>query len=56
MRDGVVGSEGLAGEPLTTVTRDGAVPLPDDVLERWPPGTRVRVVADGDEIVVRRLP
>jgi putative ABC transport system ATP-binding protein len=56
MRDGVVGSEGFAGEPLTTVTRDGAVPLPDDVLAHWPPGTRVRVVADGDEIVVRRLP
>jgi ABC-type lipoprotein export system ATPase subunit len=56
MRDGVVGSEGLAGVPQATVTRDGAVPLPDDVLEQWPPGTRVRVVADGDEIVVRRAP
>lgn len=56
MRDGLVGSEGLAGEPLTTVTRDGAVPLPDDVLEAWPPGTRVRIVVEGDEIVVRRLP
>jgi putative ABC transport system ATP-binding protein len=56
MRDSLVGSEGLAGEPLTTVTRDGAVPLPDDVLEAWPPGTRVRIVVEGDEIVVRRLP
>jgi ABC-type lipoprotein export system ATPase subunit len=56
MRDGVVGSEGLAGVPHTTVTRDGAVPLPDDVLARWPPGTRVRVLDEGDDVVVRRLP
>jgi putative ABC transport system ATP-binding protein len=56
MRDGLVGSDGLAGEPLTAVTRDGAVPLPDDVLEAWPPETRVRIVVEGDEIVVRRLP
>jgi ABC-type lipoprotein export system ATPase subunit len=56
MRDGVVGSEGVEGVPHTTVTRDGAVPLPDDVLGAWPPGTRVSVVADGDEIVIRRLP
>jgi ABC-type lipoprotein export system ATPase subunit len=56
MRDGLVGVEGVEGVPHTTVTRDGTVPLPDDVLAGWPPGTRVSVVADGDEIHVRRLP
>jgi len=42
--------------PHTTVTRDGAVPLPDEVLVRWPPGTRVRLLDDGDDVVIRRLP
>ena len=45
IRDGRVGAEGRHGEHFAVVDGSGSLQLPPDVLERFPPSTRLRVVA-----------
>jgi ABC-type lipoprotein export system ATPase subunit len=49
IRDGRIGSEGHRGEDFAVVARDGSLSLPLDVVEKYPPGTlvRVRLLDDG---------
>ena len=54
IRDGRVGSEGRHGREFAVVGRDGALQLPPDVLERFPPGTLLEVEAGEDDIMLRR--
>ena len=54
MRYGRVGHEGHEGHQRAVIGKDGAVPLPDDVLTDWPPGTLVEVDRDGDTLRLRR--
>lgn len=54
IRDGRVGSEGRHGREFAVVGRDGALQLPPDVLERFPPGTLLEVAAGDDDIALRR--
>jgi ABC-type lipoprotein export system ATPase subunit len=54
IRDGRVGSEGRHGREFAVVGRDGALQLPPDVLERFPPGTLLEVDAGDDNITLRR--
>jgi putative ABC transport system ATP-binding protein len=54
IRDGRVGSEGRHGREFAVVGRDGALQLPPDVLERFPPGTLLEVEAAADDITLRR--
>ena len=53
IRDGRVGAEGRHGEEYAVVGRDGSVQLPPDLLERFPPGSLVRLarLAHGVELV-----
>ena len=48
IRDGRVGGEGRRGEDYAVVSADGSLPLPDEVLDDFPPGSLVRVHRDGD--------
>ncbi len=50
------GAGGPARRTFAVVGKDGSVPLPDDVVADWPPGTEVVVEHDGDSIRVRRRP
>ncbi|WP_163509479.1 ABC transporter ATP-binding protein [Fodinicola acaciae] len=43
IRDGRIGAEGHRGEDFAVVARDGSLSLPLDVVEKFPPGTLVRV-------------
>ena len=54
IRDGRVGAEGRHGEQFAVVDGSGSVQLPPDVLERFPPSTRLRVVRHEDGIDLRR--
>ena len=54
IRDGRVGSEGRRGEEYAVVDGSGSVQLPPDVLESFPPNTRVRVVRRPDRVELRR--
>ncbi|MGN6598115.1 MAG: ABC transporter ATP-binding protein [Actinomycetes bacterium] len=54
MRYGRVGEEGHRGEQFAVIGKDGSVPLPDALLEEWPPGTLVRIDRDGDDLRLRR--
>lgn len=47
IRDGRVGGEGRRGEEYAVVSADGSLPLPDDVLDAFPPGALVRVHQEG---------
>ena len=47
IRDGRVGAEGRAGQEYSVVSADGSVPLPPHALGAFPPGTLVRVHAEG---------
>ena len=47
IRDGRVGAEGRAGQEYSVVSADGAVPLPPHALATFPPGSLVRVHAEG---------
>ncbi len=49
MRDGRVGAEGRGQAEYAVVGTDGAVQLPDHLLDAWPPGSLVRVVEDPDD-------
>jgi putative ABC transport system ATP-binding protein len=46
IRDGRVGAEGRHGREYAVVGRDGALQLPPDVLEDFPPGTLLEVSTD----------
>ena len=48
IRDGRVGAEGHRGEDFAVVGRDGSLHLPPEVLEAFPPGTRVQVWLEAD--------
>jgi putative ABC transport system ATP-binding protein len=49
MRYGRVGQEGRRGDTAYAVIgRDGALHLPENLLESWPPGTLVEVLPDDD--------
>jgi putative ABC transport system ATP-binding protein len=50
IRDGRVGSEGLHGREYAVVGRDGAMQLPPELLEEFPPGTLLEVRRDGPRI------
>jgi ABC-type lipoprotein export system ATPase subunit len=54
MRYGRVGHEGHEGRQRAVVGKDGAVPLTDDMLADWPPGTLVEVEIDGETLRLRR--
>jgi ABC-type lipoprotein export system ATPase subunit len=53
IRDGRVGAEGRRGEQFAVVDGSGSLQLPPDVLERFPPSTRLRVVRHEDGIDLR---
>ncbi len=50
MRDGRIGTEGRRGERLAVIGRDGTLQLPPDLLDRFPPGGRARVVRRRDHV------
>jgi putative ABC transport system ATP-binding protein len=54
IRDGRVGAQGVRGEEFAVVGRDGSIHLPQDLLERMPPGTHLRIVdqPDGSALLV----
>ena len=54
IRDGRVGSEGRRGEEYAVVDGSGSIQLPPDVLESFPPNTRVRVIRRPDGVELRR--
>jgi ABC-type lipoprotein export system ATPase subunit len=56
IRDGRVGAEGRHGREYAVVGRDGALQLPPDILERFPPGTLLEVAAEQDGITLTRRP
>ena len=53
IRDGRVGAEGRRGEQFAVIDGSGSVQLPPDVLERFPPMTRLRVVRHEEGIDLR---
>ncbi len=53
IRDGRVGGEGRHGEQFAVIDGSGSLQLPPDVLERFPPLTRLRVVRHEDGIDLR---
>lgn len=48
IRDGRVGAEGRGGEEFSVVSADGSVPLSGAALDRFPPGSLVRLSQDGE--------
>ncbi|HEY1486205.1 MAG TPA: ATP-binding cassette domain-containing protein [Micromonosporaceae bacterium] len=52
IRDGRVGAEGRHGREYAVVGGDGAVPLPPDVLDVFPPGTLLEVRHQDDTITM----
>ncbi|NUR73364.1 MAG: ATP-binding cassette domain-containing protein [Hamadaea sp.] len=54
IRDGRVGAQGVRGEEFAVVGRDGSIHLPQDLLDRMPPGTHLRIVdqPDGSALLV----
>jgi ABC-type lipoprotein export system ATPase subunit len=53
IRDGRVGAEGRRGEQFAVVDGSGSLQLPPDVLEHFPPMTRLRVLRHEDGIDLR---
>lgn len=53
IRDGRVGSEGRGGEEYAVVDGSGSIQLPPDLLDRFPPGSRVRVVRGDHGVELR---
>ncbi len=53
IRDGRVGAEGRRGEQFAVIDGSGSLQLPPDVLERFPPSTRLRVLRHEDGIDLR---
>jgi len=56
IRDGRVGAEGRHGREYAVIGRDGALQLPPDVLEQFPPGTLLEVSAEEEHITLSRRP
>ena len=57
MRDGRIGAEGQRHEQYAVIGSDGSVQLPEELLDRWPPGSTVRVDATSDnELRLSRRP
>jgi ABC-type lipoprotein export system ATPase subunit len=56
IRDGRVGAEGRHGREYAVIGRDGALQLPPDVLDRFPPGTLLEVAAEQERITLTRRP
>lgn len=56
MRDGRIGTEGRGGERLAVIGRDGTLQLPPDLLERFTPGGRARLVRRADHIELHPVP
>ncbi len=62
MRDGRIGTEdrrdtdGRRGEQLAVIGHDGTVQLPPDLLDRFPPGGRARVVRRADHVELHPVP
>lgn len=56
IRDGRIRMDARAGSTHVSVREDGSIPLTDDILGQFPPGTEVVVKpgADADTFVVRR--
>lgn len=54
IRDGRVGGEGRGGQEYVVVGREGAVQLPDDVLDLLPPGTLAKVHRQDGGIFLER--
>jgi len=54
MHAGRVGQEGRRGRQYSVVSADGSVALPRALLARWPAGTLVEVVGDGDIVQLAR--
>ena len=52
MRGGRIGAEGRSGSNFAVVGEEGLLHLPTELVEQWPPGTLVRVEADGEERLV----
>lgn len=50
IRDGRVGSEGVHGREYAVVGRDGALQLPPELLEQFPPGTLLELRRDGADV------
>ena len=56
LRDGRVGEEERNQERVAVLGADRSVQLPDHVVPHWPPGTHVRVTAEGpDELRLSRV-
>lgn len=53
IRDGRIGGEGRLGEEFSIVSADGSLPLPEHALERFTPGSLVRVAERDGELVLR---
>jgi ABC-type lipoprotein export system ATPase subunit len=53
IRDGRVGAEGRRGEQFAVIDGSGSLQLPPDVLQRFPPLTRLRVLRHEDGIDLR---
>ena len=49
MRYGRVGQEGRHGAAFAVIGRDGALHLPENLLESWPAGTLVEVLPDDED-------
>jgi ABC-type lipoprotein export system ATPase subunit len=52
MKGGRVGAEGRDGSEYVVIGEDGVLHLPSHVASDWPPGTLVRIEAEGDRLVV----
>ena len=53
IRDGRIGAEARGGQDLVVVGRDGALHLPPDVVDLFPPGSLAEVRRHGDEVRLR---
>jgi putative ABC transport system ATP-binding protein len=53
IRDGRIGAEARAGRDLVVVGRDGALHLPPDVVDLFPPGSLAEVRRHGNEVHLR---
>ncbi|HEY7946300.1 MAG TPA: hypothetical protein VID75_01420 [Acidimicrobiales bacterium] len=55
IRDGRVGAEGRRGEQFAVIDGTGSLQLPPELLEHFPPSTRLRVLRHEDGIDLRRV-
>jgi ABC-type lipoprotein export system ATPase subunit len=55
IRNGRIGSEGVHGRDYAVIDQDGAVHLPEDWADDYPPGSLVEFEETGDGFFVRRV-